>query len=309
MKQSIIKYNHDRDFLRVRDFLKRNLIQDGKPITWGFERWNWTRFHPCMFWADDPDKTIGNIKRFEESIRLCVADGGEILCLANIELPQEKGVVHFQHSPKGDFFLQTLFEYAEANLADEESGIIKTYIYDYDDALKDAASKRGWRMNPDCKNHMAEYLISTAPPKNLPDGFVLSSMAEDGDFAQRCRLNGLGFNHPDPKDWTVPAEYRVVQQAPDYRPELDLYVKTDDGEYISGCIVWYDDYNKAITFEPVCTIPEYRRRGFGREVLMEGIRKGMAMGATRAFVGSSQEFYKAVGFEMKYPDHEWIKDV
>ncbi|MCK5156640.1 MAG: GNAT family N-acetyltransferase, partial [Spirochaetales bacterium] len=274
-----------------------------------FERWNWARFHPSMFSETNPVESTERLKKFNDSIRLCVSNNGEILSMVNIELPHEKGVVHFQHSEKGNQFLDTLFEYAENNLADPESEIIKTYIYDHDIDLQEIATRHSWRINPDRQDHMAEYTITNPPPNNLPDGFIISSMAEGGDYTQRCRLNGLGFNHPDPKGWTTPAEYREVQKAPDYRPEFDLFVKTQEGEYVSGCIIWYDDYNRAVTFEPVCTIPDYRRKGFGREVMMEGIRKATAVGATRAFVGSSQEFYKAIGFEMKYPDHEWIKEL
>lgn len=309
MKHKLTNYNHDRDFLLVRDFLKENLTVNNKPVNWGLERWNWCRFHPMMFQETDPAQTAKNLKTFDENIRLGLGDNGEIQALVNTELPCDIGVAHFQHSQEGDKFLDALFEYAEENLGDKKSKTIKAYIYDHDTTLQKAAEKHGWKINPDCKDHTAEYPIRNLPIKNLPPGFEISTMAEKGNYAQRCRLNGLGFNHSDPKEWSTPAEYREMQKAPDYHPEFDLFIKTKEGEYVTGCIFWYDDYNKAITFEPVCTIPEYRRKSLGRELLLEGIRRGADLGATRAYVGSSQEFYKAVGFEMKYPDHEWIKEL
>jgi predicted N-acetyltransferase YhbS len=66
--------------------------------------------------------------------------------------------------------------------------------------------------------------------------------------------------------------------------------------------------NKIGFFEPVCTHPDFRRRGFGREVMMEGIRRVAALGATKAYVGSSQPFYKAIGFQMKYATYNWTKE-
>jgi predicted N-acetyltransferase YhbS len=74
------------------------------------------------------------------------------------------------------------------------------------------------------------------------------------------------------------------------------------------CIIWFDDVNNIGFFEPVCTHPNFRRQGFGREVMMEGIRRVAALGTTTAYVGSSQEFYNAIGFQMKYATYNWIKE-
>ena len=42
---------------------------------------------------------------------------------------------------------------------------------------------------------------------------------------------------------------------------------------------------------------------------MEGIRRAAALGATRVFVGSSQDFYRAIGFRDIYAHHWWTKGV
>jgi predicted N-acetyltransferase YhbS len=61
-------------------------------------------------------------------------------------------------------------------------------------------------------------------------------------------------------------------------------------------------------FEHVATHLDFRRRGFGRAVMMEGLRRIAALGATRAWVGSGQEFYAAIGFQKKYVCYNWIKE-
>ena len=88
-------------------------------------------------------------------------------------------------------------------------------------------------------------------------------------------------------------------------PPLDLYVVGPDGEYVSSCVARYDAPNRMGFFEPVSTNMHYRRRGFGREVVLEGIRRLAALGATRARVGSGQAFYQAVGFRKIAVGHEW----
>ncbi|MGY8826330.1 MAG: hypothetical protein ACKVJG_20770 [Candidatus Latescibacterota bacterium] len=50
------KYDPKQDFLRIRDFLLETYRVFGKPLNWGFERWNWARYHPNMFSGDAKSK-------------------------------------------------------------------------------------------------------------------------------------------------------------------------------------------------------------------------------------------------------------
>ena len=50
-------------------------------------------------------------------------------------------------------------------------------------------------------------------------------------------------------------------------------------EYVSCCIVWYDEKNRMGILEPVGAHPDFRRKEFGREVVMAGIRRAAALGA------------------------------
>ncbi len=309
MKATFREYSAESDFLRVRDFLKEMYYAFGKPINWGLERWNWARYHPCVFDEKDPQKTKTHIRFWENAVGLWENDAGEIVSVISTEMPFPNEEIFFQQRPGYDFLLDEMFAYAESTLGDPKTKRLRMAIYEYDEPLQAAAAKRGYRRDPNSISHNAEFPITALPQKNLPDGFEVRSMAENGDLALRCKVQGLGFNHPDSAEWMTPAEYREVQQAPDYREDFDLYVVGPDGEYVTCCIVWYDDANKIGFFEPVCTHPDFRRQGFGREVIMEGIRRVAAMGATKAYVGSSQEFYKAIGFQMKYATYTWTKEL
>jgi GNAT superfamily N-acetyltransferase len=308
MKATFRKYNAEQGFLRVRDFLKETYFAFGKPINWGLERWNWGRYHPSMFDGRNPAKTAENIRFWKGAVGLWENDAGQIVGVVNTEQPVPVGEAYFQQRPHYDFLLAEMFAYAEATLVDPKTGTLRIPIYDYDEPLQTAAEKRGYHKNPDSLGHNAEFLITELPQKNLPEGFEVCSMAEGGNPELRCKVQGLGFDHPDPAVWMTPAEYKEVQQAPDYRQDFDLYVMGPDGEYVTCCIIWYDDVNNIGFFEPVCTHPDFRRRGFGREVMMEGIRRIAALGATKAYVGSSQQFYKSIGFQMKYATYWWTKE-
>jgi predicted N-acetyltransferase YhbS len=145
------------------------------------------------------------------------------------------------------------------------------------------------------------------PDYTLPEGYRLQSMADENDLERRRKAFGLGFNHPDPKDWPSLLAYQGLQEAPDYRRELDLYVVAPDGEFASFCIAWWDERNRIASLEPVGTVPEHRRKALARAVVLEAIRQVAALGAEEVFVGSDQAFYLSLGFELKYAGHHWKK--
>ena len=80
-----------------------------------------------------------------------------------------------------------------------------------------------------------------------------------------------------------------------------------DGEAVSCCIVWYDERNRKGILEHVGTHLDFRRKGFGRQVVLEGIRRAAALGAERVWVSSSQQFYLALGFQVKQVSYGWVK--
>ena len=47
--------------------------------------------------------------------------------------------------------------------------------------------------------------------------------------------------------------------------------------------------------------------GLGRATVLETLRRIQSEGAEVAWVGSDQEFYKAIGFEKKFQRNLWVK--
>jgi GNAT superfamily N-acetyltransferase len=184
---------------------------------------------------------------------------------------------------------------------------LKVEVYDHDLALAKAVEGRGYARG-EWANQWSEIPIDGEAEPVLEPGFKIRSMGDPGsriDF--HCQAMGRGFDHVDPAEWSTPEEYLLVQSAPDYPRDRDLVVEAPNGEYVSLCIAWYDDQNRFGVFEPVCTHPDYRRRGFGKAVIREGLNRLYRLGARKAYVGSGQEFYAAIGFATRYPSHTWEK--
>ena len=75
-----------------------------------------------------------------------------------------------------------------------------------------------------------------------------------------------------------------------------------DGTFASYCICWADARSRLGLFEPVGTRPDWRGRGAGRALILEGLRRlrdaGMqtAQVSTAGFNAPAQALYESCGF-------------
>ena len=79
-------------------------------------------------------------------------------------------------------------------------------------------------------------------------------------------------------------------------PDIKIAVAAPNGDFVSYCGMWHDAASQSVLVEPVATDPDYRKMGFGRAAVLEAVRRCGGLGAKRAFVGSSQQFYYQIGF-------------
>jgi GNAT superfamily N-acetyltransferase len=95
--------------------------------------------------------------------------------------------------------------------------------------------------------------------------------------------------------------YRAVRSSPVYRASLDIVLDVDR-TFASYCICWADEQSKLGLFEPVGTRPEWRGKGAGRAVILEGLRRLRDAGMQTAQVGTAgfnapaQALYESCGF-------------
>ncbi|MFI5972459.1 GNAT family N-acetyltransferase [Streptomyces sp. NPDC051452] len=113
----------------------------------------------------------------------------------------------------------------------------------------------------------------------LPDGFGFRTADEAGPEAAVR----------DHVDTWAPSTYSArgcagVRATATYRGELHLLVEAPDGTMAASTIMWLDEANGSVEFEPVGTHPDYRRLGLGSAMLPHGMHRARAAGATRATV-------------------------
>lgn len=290
-------YNHEQDFSRVGEFL----IETYKPgeyfLNWLQPRWEYMHFHT---WTKSLNlEKIGIAK-----------EAGQIIGVVHFESSEFQA--YFQVRPGFESVKQILFNYAEENfhgISQSTDRLIRVlYINEFDTYLEESARSRGYEKWPEHVEENSMYRLDKGVPEAaLPEGFSIQSLADDLDLRKINRVLWRGFNHPGPPpEEEIQGRYEGMQ-APNFRKDLTIIVKAPDGNYVSYSGMWVVPANRVAYVEPVATDPDYRRMGLGNAAVLESVRRAAALGADVAWVGSGQEFYRAIGFEMMFSVYPWVK--
>jgi ribosomal protein S18 acetylase RimI-like enzyme len=113
----------------------------------------------------------------------------------------------------------------------------------------------------------------------LPTGFRFRTAGEAGpEAAVRAHVDAWA-----PSSYTEQS-YENVRQTAAYRGDLHVLVEAPDGTMAASAIMWLDEANKTVEFEPVGTHPDYRRLGLARAMMLHAMHEARAAGAIHATV-------------------------
>jgi len=275
------KPGFSKDFYAIRDFLIKINSKEFVCINYLWERWEWSF---CLESIGDYDLSKMGIWE----------DNGQIVAVAAME--QSPGEVFpFVDSAYG-YLKKDVLEYSIKKL--KKDGGLKVLIQDDDPEFQIYAGNMGF--NPS-QHKDPKSVIDIDVDKisyELPDGFRICSLAEDYDLYKYNRVLWRGFNHEGapPEDDEHIKGRKTSLSGPHQRMNLNIAVVAPDGSFVSYCGVWYDEATDYALVEPVATDPDYRKMGLGRAAVLEGVRRCGQLGAKKAYVGSSQQFYYKIGF-------------
>ena len=299
-------YKHNEDFIRIRDFLIQSYNKIGEPYNWTIERWNYA-FHFIR------DMFEESLPEWEKKVGIWENDCGEIIAVANAE-GLSRGEAYFQldKNINNDSLLNEMFLFAEENLMLEEDDkyILKLRIPQGDPLLETIAKERGYIKHETATETTSVISLNRdfSYPE-LPEGFRIKSMADNNDIVKRTLVFAKAFGNYGTEHEVQPNSYEELQKAVDYRKDLDIYIESPQGDFVSFCLVWYDEKNRIGILEPVGTDPDHRRRGFAKVTNYEAIRRVKEEGAEQVFVGDGQQFYMSIGFEKTFIRNIWVKTI
>jgi mycothiol synthase len=304
------RYQTEQDFWRMRDFLRTLfVVNQQRERSWHVARLDYARWHSCLNCAEVGLEEVAFLWEVEDQITaFLMPDGGlgeAHLCVH----PHSRTVV----------LEEEMITVAEERLAEPVAdGGRKLFIWSPqpDTLRQEILTRRGYSKSDWAEHQWRRQLDAAIPAAPLAPGFEVRSLGVGLELLERCYASGLGFHNGNIQvavdNRTDPSWYRNIQRAPLYRRDLDLVVIGPEGEIAAFCTIWFDDVTRSAYFEPVATVPAHQRRGLGKAVMTEGLRRLQHIGATTAFVGGHSAAANALYQSVMGADHEvyeaWVKE-
>lgn len=190
---------------------------------------------------------------------------------------------------------------AEMSTLDE---LDNAWVADDDEVRIRWFEKNGFKV---ADHHMVHFHRSLSGPlagPQLPSGFTLrASRGDEADARLRAVTSHAAFQSGMPFEQYWLRTWRLMQ-APVYVKEHELFVEAPSGEIAAYCIIWTDEKTKLGHFEPVGTHPDFQRKGLGKCLLFEGLRRLKSEGMIEADVCTNYDnvaaipLYQSVGFQI-----------
>lgn len=275
--------NFDYSFYdKVCEFLIEISKNNCKHINWNWARWEWMFFHPefdrnligkiGLWFADEDLVGLTTYDHYFGEAFFAVKEGFEQL---------EKDIL----------------EYAIANFCDENG--LGIAVNDTDIKTVELLKKYGFSINQQTENILELKLSDFNFDIKQIEGISLESINKEKDLYKHHELLWKGFDHEGkaPLDEDTINKQEIMLSAPHMNSLLHVIAKNESLEYVSYCGLWYDENLDYVYIEPVCTIPEYRKKGIARIVLAQALKRAYDLGAKKAYVISDSDFYKNLGFK------------
>ncbi|MCP9486791.1 MAG: hypothetical protein MSC30_13090 [Gaiellaceae bacterium MAG52_C11] len=188
--------------------------------------------------------------------RIFERDGAPI-AFGILWLPQTlRSAVHPEH--RSDAVYDALLEWFASAAGPELDGGLDAQLLESDDAFRTALERHGYAPLPNESwfEHRVRSLQAPIEEPELPDGYVLRSVAGEADLEPRVELHRAAW---EPSRFTLPA-YRFLRTLPPYREKLDLVVEAPGGRLAAYSVHGYHagKLYESAGFEVVDRQLEYR---------------------------------------------------
>lgn len=297
-------YAGDADYWRIRELLIATYPLT--PVNWNWEirRWDGQRWH-----TDD----LGHTRTWPAEVHLWETEGGQLVGAVH---PDGRGEAQLELHPDYRHLEEEMLAWAEEHLAipntEGPGRVLETFAFEYDIPRRALLERRGWqRLESRAVDRRVRFGRRPIPALVVAPGYVLRG-TRPGDAGEAERLAAIlnaGFNRTCHNAVEL-ANFMAC--SPSFRHDLQLVAEAPDGTFAALVGVTYDEANRRGIFEPVCTHPEHRRKGLARALILEGMRRLVALGATDAYVGTgsavaANALYDAAGFTEMYVGYYWRK--
>lgn len=247
-----------------------------------------------LFYTDLPPQT------WQSNIRLWMQDG-RLIGWALLSHDEDAFDVFADPRLRGDSLEHEMFAWAVEQMSVHDV-VQNAGVAEDDEARIHWSEANGFACE---QGHIILFKRALSGPLDgppLPEGFSIRTSRGEEDAQLRSVASHAAFGSRKPFEEYWPRTLRFMQ-SPVYVPQHEIFVSAPEGEVAAYCIVWTDTLNKAGHFEPVGTHPNFQRRGLGKILLFEGLRRLKSEGMSEASVCTNHDnaaairLYESVGFQ------------
>jgi ribosomal protein S18 acetylase RimI-like enzyme len=246
-----------------------------------------------LFYTDTPQEV------WQSNIRLWLEDD----CLvgwALLSTDEQAFDVFVASHLRGSTQEQQMLAWAVDQMSAVEN-LQNMWVAPHDDVRIHWLSAHGFQPKDGHTVYFRRSLSGPLDEPSLPEGFSIRTSRGEEDARLRAACSHAAFGSTKPFEDYWPRTVRLMQ-SPVYVPEHELFVIAPGGEVASYCIIWTDETTKVGHFEPVGTHPNFQRRGLGKCLLFDAMRRLKAEGMQEADLCTNHDnesavpLYESVGF-------------
>lgn len=268
----------DKDYDEVCKFLVE-LCKDRHYINWNWARFEWMIAHP-----ETDQENLNSIGLWW--------DGGKVVGAAIYDM--YFGEAFCGVLPKYESLYPEVLEYTYQKLSDD-SGVGIAICDDNIKAIK-VAQQCGFQKATQTENIM-KFDLTKSTFSGFPEGISVKEFDPAQNPYEFAWLIWQGFDHGQDKEQFEKEDENTPQIRKNLNKNLSLAAVNDEGDIVAYVCLWYNQSTGYAYVEPVCCIPNYRKKGIAKALLHEAFHRVKKLGAKEAIVISDMDFYKKLGFE------------
>lgn len=228
--------------------------------------------------------------------------------------------IFFNLRPGYEELADEMLEYAEKSFP-SIGGDKELVLFPGQKALILAAEKRCYKVAYENADMLFDFKNSELNYE-LPKGFhFVDPLNADPLKLSKCTWNGFNaeefgafenWNEPNLENvWNPHKAYNGVLRStiappPHSTYQYNVIIADDNDDYVCFSGMWWVPENKLAYMEPLCTVPEYRKRGLAAAALTQHYRRLKALGA-EYMTGGGNDFYRKIGYEDNIHWLHWKK--
>lgn len=235
-------------------------------------------------------------------------DGDKVVGFVFAENPATH--IFFNLRPGYEELAEEMVEYAERNMPNfrKEQELV---LFSGQKAFLDIVRKKGYVKQYENIDLICDF-GKTELHYPLPEGFHFVD-PQKCDPLKLAVCTWKGFDHEDKgafenwqeeeqgTAWTPAKSYNgifssCIAPPPHATYEYNVIIANEQGEYVCFSGMWWVPKNKLAYMEPLCTIPEYRRKGLAAAALSRHYEALKPLGA-EIMTGGGNVFYGKIGYE------------